>query len=143
MKIRYPLLAAVCILFPLLTAHAQLPVAGDGGPGPAKALHLTAELVSASPTIAPGGTLQTGLVITLDPHWHVYWINAGDSGQSPRIDWTLPPGITADPMQFPIPSRLPLGPLMDFGYENAVIFPVQFTAAKSSEDRARSISMRK
>jgi thiol:disulfide interchange protein DsbD len=131
MKIRYPLLVAVCILFPFLTAHAQLPVAGDGGPGPAKALHLTAELVSASPAIAPGGTLQTGLVITLDPHWHVYWINAGDSGQSPRVDWTLPTGITANPMQFPVPSRLPLGPLMDFGYENAVTFPIQFTADKS------------
>ena len=31
--------------------------------------------------------------------------------------WTLPEGITAGPMQFPAPKRLPLGPLMDFGYE--------------------------
>ena len=34
-------------------------------------------------------------------------------------------------MQFPIPSRLPLGPLMDFGYEDEVAFPVQLTAANS------------
>jgi thiol:disulfide interchange protein len=131
MRTRHSLLAAVCILFPLLTARAQLPVVGDGGPGPVKAQHLTAELVSASPTIAPGGTLQAGLVLTLDPHWHVYWINAGDSGEPPKITWTLPAGITASPMQFPIPSRLPLGPLMDFGYENVAAFPVQITAAKS------------
>ena len=26
-------------------------------------------------------------------------------------------------MQFPIPERLPLGPLMDFGYEDEVAFP--------------------
>jgi thiol:disulfide interchange protein DsbD len=32
-------------------------------------------------------------------------------------------------MQFPIPSRLPLGPLMDFGYEDSVAFPVQLTAS--------------
>ncbi|WP_348268609.1 protein-disulfide reductase DsbD family protein [Edaphobacter paludis] len=131
MRIRYSLLAAVCILFPILTAHAQLPVAGDGGPGPVKAQHLTAELVSASSTIAPGGTVQAGLVLTLDPHWHVYWINAGDSGEPPKITWTLPAGVTASPMQFPVPSRLPLGPLMDFGYENVAAFPVQLTAAKS------------
>jgi thiol:disulfide interchange protein len=111
-------------------ATAQIQVVGDGGPGPVKAQHLTAELVSLSPTIAPGETLQVGLVLTLEEHWHVYWINAGDSGEPPKITWTLPPGITAGPMKFPIPTRLPLGPLMDFGYEDSVAFPVLLTASK-------------
>src|SRR3984885_10358837 len=123
------LLFACALLF-LAPAHAQLQVVGDGGPGPVKAQHLTAELVALSPSIAPGGTLQVGLVLTLEEHWHVYWINAGDSGEPPKITWTLPPGITAGPMQFPIPSRLPLGPLMDFGYEDSVAFPVLLSAAK-------------
>lgn len=131
MKIRYSLLAAVCLLFLLPTVHAQLPVVGDGGPGPAKSQHLTVQLVSASPTIAPGGTLQAGLSFTLDPHWHVYWLNAGDAGEPPKITWTLPAGATAGPLQFPIPQRLPNEPLMDFGYENAVTFPILFTATKS------------
>jgi thiol:disulfide interchange protein len=124
------LLLACASLF-LAPARAQLQVVGDGGPGPIKAQHLTAELVSLSPDIAPGGTLQVGLVLTLEEHWHVYWINAGDSGEPPKITWTLPEGITAGPMLFPIPSRLPLGPLMDFGYEDEVAFPVQLTAASS------------
>jgi thiol:disulfide interchange protein len=123
------LLACTFLFYP--SANAQLPVVGDGGPGPVKAQHLTAELVSLAPAIAPGGTLQVGLVLTLEEHWHVYWINAGDSGEPPKITWTLPDGITAGPMQFPIPSRLPLGPLMDFGYEDEVAFPVQLTAASS------------
>lgn len=131
MKIRYPLLAAVCLLFLLPTAHAQLPVAGDGGPGPAKSQHLTVQLVSASQTIAPGGTLQAGLAFTLDPHWHVYWLNAGDAGEPPKITWTLPAGVAAGSLQFPIPQRLPNEPLMDFGYENSVTFPILFTATKS------------
>jgi thiol:disulfide interchange protein len=109
--------------------HAQLAAVGDGGPGPVKAQHLTAELVSLGPAIAPGGTQEVGLVLTMDEHWHVYWANAGDSGQPPRITWTLPNGITAGAMQFPIPSRLPLGPLMDFGYEDLVAFPVSISAA--------------
>ncbi|MCU1248918.1 MAG: Protein-disulfide reductase [Edaphobacter sp.] len=125
------LLLVACALLLHLPANAQLQVVGDGGPGPVKAQHLTAELVSLAPTIAPGGTLQAGLVLTLEEHWHVYWINAGDSGEPPKITWTLPDGITAGPMQFPIPSRLPLGPLMDFGYEDEVAFPVQLTAASS------------
>jgi thiol:disulfide interchange protein len=110
-------------------ASAQIQVVGDGGPGPVKAQHLTAELVSLAPGIAPGGTLQVGLTLTLEEHWHVYWVNAGDSGEPPKIKWTLPDGITAGPMQFPIPERLPLGPLMDFGYEDGVTFPVLLTAA--------------
>ncbi len=111
-------------------ALGQLQVVGDGGPGPVKAQHLTAELTSLSPAIAPGGTVHAGLVLTLEEKWHVYWKNAGDSGEPPKITWTLPSGITAGPMQFPIPSRLPLGPLMDFGYEDEVAFPVTITAAK-------------
>lgn len=125
------LFAAVCLLFLLTTAHAQFPVVGDGGPGPVKAQHLTVQLVSASPTIAPGGTLQAGLAFTLDPHWHVYWINAGDAGEPPKITWTLPSGLAAGDLQFPIPQRLPNGPLMDFGYENSVTLPILFTASKS------------
>jgi thiol:disulfide interchange protein len=124
------LLLACAFLFQP-SANAQLQVVGDGGPGPVKAQHLTVELVSASPNIAPGGTLQAGLVFTLEEHWHVYWINAGDAGEPPKITWTLPDGITAGAMQFPIPSRLPLGPLMDFGYEDEVAFPVQLTAAST------------
>ncbi len=113
------------------SAHAQLQEVGDGGPGPVKSQHLTAELVSLAPTIAPGGTQQVGLVLTLEEKWHVYWLNAGDAGEPPKITWTLPPGITAGPMQFPIPTRLPNGPLMDFGYEDEAAFPVLVTAGKS------------
>jgi thiol:disulfide interchange protein len=134
MKICRPihvLLLAACAFLSQPAARAQLQSVGDGGPGPVKAQHLTAELVTLSPTIAPGGTVQAGLVLTLEEHWHVYWLNAGDSGEPPHIKWTLPPGITAGPMQFPIPSRLPLGPLMDFGYEDSVAFPVLLTASSS------------
>ncbi len=124
------LAALLALALPLL-AHAQLQEAGDGGPGPVKSQHLTAELVSLAPAIAPGGTQQVGLVLTLEEKWHVYWMNAGDAGDPPKITWTLPAGITAGPMQFPIPSRLPNGPLMDFGYEDSVAFPVLLTAARS------------
>lgn len=124
-------LLLICALLAGTFASAQIQPVGDGGPGPVKAQHLTAELVSLAPSIAPGGTLEVGLVITLEEKWHVYWINAGDSGEPPKINWTLPRGITAGPMRFPIPMRLPLGPLMDFGYEDEVAFPVQLTAAKN------------
>jgi len=114
-----------------VNVRAQIAMVGDGGPGPVKAQHLKAELVALGPAIAPGGMQQVGLALTLDKGWHVYWINPGDSGEPPKIAWTLPTGITAGQMQFPSPKRLPLGPLMDFGYEDEVAFPVTIFAAST------------
>jgi thiol:disulfide interchange protein DsbD len=122
-------LGSILLSLPFSCAQAQIVEVGDGGPGPVKAQHLTAELTSLSPQIAPGGTQTIGLVLTIEEHWHVYWINAGDSGEPPAVKWTLPQGLSVGAMQFPPPERLPLGPLMDFGYEDQVAFPMQLTAA--------------
>jgi len=80
-----------------------------------------------------GNPTEAGLYFKLESGWHVYWKNAGDSGEPPRIKWTLPEGITAGPLQFPAPKRLPLGPLMDFGYEDEVLFPLTFSTDKTAK----------
>jgi thiol:disulfide interchange protein len=94
----------------------------------AKALHLTVRLLPLADGVQPGGDLDVGLVFHLERGWHVYWVNAGDSGEPPTIKWNLPQGITASAMQFPAPKRLPLGPLMDFGYDGEVLFPMKLHA---------------
>lgn len=90
----------------------------------AKADHLEVQLLVPEGAIIPGQPFHAGLYFKLEPQWHVYWVNAGDSGEPPRIHWQLPDGITAGPMQYPTPKRLPLGPLMDYGYEGEVLFPM-------------------
>ncbi|MGD0155440.1 MAG: thioredoxin family protein [Terracidiphilus sp.] len=97
----------------------------------ANAAHLQVQLVFPHEQLYPGGTNAAGLYFKLEPGWHVYWQNAGDSGEPPKIQWTLPSGVTAGALQFPAPRRLPLGPLMDFGYENEVLFPFSFQVADS------------
>ncbi len=96
----------------------------------ATASHLRVEL------LVPGSNLyggnegnQAGLYFKLDPGWHVYWENPGDAGEPPSIHWTLPKGITAGPLEFPAPERLPVGPLMDYGYPNDVLFPFKLHVA--------------
>lgn len=100
----------------------------------AGAPHVHVQLVLPQDELFPGGNNQVGLYFKLEPGWHVYWKNAGDSGEPPHIKWTLPDGVTAGPMQFPPPKRLPLGPLMDFGYENEVLFPLQLQVAPTVKD---------
>lgn len=99
----------------------------------ADAAHLHVQLVASNQALPIGQPVNAGLYFKLEPGWHVYWQNAGDSGEPPKISWMLPAGITAGPMQFPAPKRLPLGPLMDFGYENEVLFPFTLTASPQAQ----------
>lgn len=106
------------------TLGCLLVLCARGSPQPVRSQHLTVELVTESSTISPNQDFLAGLHFILDKGWHIYWINAGDAGQPPRMDWQLPGGITAGALQFPAPQRLPLGPLMDFGYQNEVLLPI-------------------
>ncbi len=126
-------IASLLVAAGAVCAAAQNAEVGDGGPGPYKALHLSVELTSLGRQVAPGGQLQAGLLFTVEEHWHVYWVNAGDSGEPPVIHWILPDGITAGPLQFPPPQRLPLGPLMNYGYEDHVAYPITLSAAPSTK----------
>jgi len=79
-----------------------------------------ASLVADADSVEAGGEIRVGVKFVLDPHWHVYWKNPGDSGQPPSIRWTLPPGITASAIDWPVPVRIPAPPLVTFGYEGEV-----------------------
>jgi thiol:disulfide interchange protein len=126
MRTRFLLLLLVILTAPsLLRSEAT-----TAAPQPtATAAHLTVQMVVPPAQIYPGQNFTAGLYFKLEPGWHIYWINAGDSGEAPSIHWALPDGIKADAMQFPAPKRLPLGPLMDFGYENEVLFPIPLHVA--------------
>lgn len=78
--------------------------------------HLRAELVSEAAMVAPGRPFWVALRYGLQPGWHTYWHNPGDSGEDPRIRWTLPEGFSAGEIQWLPPQRLPVGPLMNHGY---------------------------
>jgi thiol:disulfide interchange protein DsbD len=99
----------------------------------ADAPHVRVELMVLPQTLGRGTPTQAGLYFKLEPGWHVYWRNPGDAGLPPHIRWTLPEGVTAGGLQFPAPKRLPLGPLMDFGYEDEVLFPLTLNVAQTAK----------
>ena len=93
--------------------------------------HVHVQLIAPDAQLHPGAN-NAGLYFKLESGWHVYWKNPGDAGEPPHIKWTLPQGITAGAIHYPIPKRLPLGPLMDFGYEDEVLFPFQVNVASAA-----------
>jgi thiol:disulfide interchange protein DsbD len=108
----------------LLAAPASAPAQAQG-------MKVHARLVAETHAIAPGGTTTIALVETIAPGWHTYWKNPGDAGAPTRIQWTLPDGWTVDPIQWPRPKRLPVGPLMDYGYEGILWLPMTLHAPAS------------
>lgn len=85
--------------------------------------HVTAQLVAEQTAVQPGQSLRVGLKIDHEPHWHTYWRNPGDSGLPTTVNWTLPPGAHISDIQWPAPHRLPVGPLVNYGYENQLLLP--------------------
>lgn len=76
---------------------------------------------------AAGGTISMGLLQVMQPEWHTYWRNPGESGEPTTMAWTLPPGFTAGEMRWPHPERIPYGELANYGYSERVLLPVDIT----------------
>ncbi len=91
--------------------------------------HTTVELVSQYEASAPGTTQWIGILFKPRDGWHVYWKNPGDSGLPPRAEFSASPeGSRFGPLEFPIPDRIPYGPLVNYGYEGDVLYPANWTA---------------
>ncbi|MDE2615459.1 MAG: thioredoxin family protein [Burkholderiales bacterium] len=86
------------------------------------------ELLAHAPEgVSPGQPVWVGLQIQHQEHWHSYWKNPGDSGLPTELAWTLPPGVQAGDIAWPIPKKLPVGPLVNYGYEGTLLLAVPLT----------------
>ena len=100
---------------------------------PVSTPHVQAELVSRHESVRPGRPAEIALRLKIIDHWHTYWQNPGDSGLPTRLTWSLPAGYSTGPIQWPYPKKLPLGPLMNFGYEGEVLHQVQLNVPATAK----------
>jgi DsbC/DsbD-like thiol-disulfide interchange protein len=105
--------------------------------------HVKLELVSEQDALVPGKDLWLGFRFDLQDEWHTYWINPGDSGEAPRIEWQLPAGFQAGAIRWPYPERLSTPPFADYGYEHQVLLmaPVR-PPAQLQEGETQKIAAR-
>jgi thiol:disulfide interchange protein DsbD len=98
-----------------------------------------AELVVHAPKgIQAGETFWLGLHLEHQPHWHTYWQNPGDSGLPTRLQWQLPNGLQAGDIAWPLPKKIPIGSLANYGYEGALLLAVPVTASADFKGGAQT-----
>lgn len=105
------LLAALAFVRPGLAAESE--VAGTE--------RVQVRLLSDVSAVAPGAPFTVALDQRIIPGWHTYWKNPGDSGLPTEIDWILPEGSSAGPIQWPFPHRFDVGPITNYGYSDQVL----------------------
>ena len=115
------------LAFRALCAASAFALAAAVPAAPVRTGHVEAELVAAKTALMPGEPLTVALRLGIDKGWHTYWKNPGDSGLPTTLEWKLPDGVKAGPIEWPAPQLLPAGPLLNYGYENEVLHLVTLT----------------
>ncbi|WP_066780564.1 protein-disulfide reductase DsbD domain-containing protein [Sphingomonas sp. CCH5-D11] len=83
----------------------------------AQTRHVAIDLVAENVRPAAGSTVTLAFDSRPEPHWHGYWQNPGDAGVETQLKWTLPKGVRAGALRYPVPQRLIVGGLMNYVYE--------------------------
>ena len=90
------------------------------------------EMLIESNSMNPGDEMLIGFKFTLNPGWHTYWENPGDAGEGASIKWNLPNDVNASEILWPGPERIPVEPLMTFGYEDEVVLLTKIFTSKAT-----------
>ncbi|HTO52312.1 MAG TPA: protein-disulfide reductase DsbD domain-containing protein [Myxococcota bacterium] len=107
-----PVARAVLSAAVLATASPALASSRDAIPVPATAVAVAAPdavkprvevrlLIDATP--APGRVARVGALFRLDPGWHLYWRNPGESGLPTNVSWQVDGGEVG-PLAWPAPE---------------------------------------
>lgn len=88
----------------------------------------TLTLVADTTAVQAGKPFTAGVRVELDPEWDIYWQFVGDIGLATKIDWELPPGFKAGPLQWPLPvAHLATGDFLNYVYLNETLLFAEIT----------------
>src|SRR5262245_60319335 len=114
------LFTVLLLMFAAGPAFAQAVVTTD---------NVRADLLADVGAVKPGEPFWVGLRQTIRPKWHTYWKNPGESGLPTEIKWTLPPGVTAEPIVWPTPRLYDIGGIINYGFQDETMLLVRITPA--------------
>lgn len=100
---------------------------------PVRDQYVEVRLISDLSTVAPGSVLRVGIEYRMDPDWHIYWRNPGESGLPPEHTWELPEGVTVGPILWPPPERYEVDGMVTYVYHDRVLLVQELRLPESLE----------
>ncbi len=133
-------MALVALLWAVV-GQAALPASAQGSSGKDSEgrPRVHAALLVDAAQVKPGDTFRVGVRFRMEPGWHIYWKNPGESGLATEVSWDAP-GVTVGALRWPFPStfRTPDGFITTHGYKDEVLL---FTEARVSEQAAGQVTV--
>jgi DsbC/DsbD-like thiol-disulfide interchange protein len=81
-----------------------------------------------------GAVLLGGIAFQIQPGWHTYWRNPGDSGVPPRFDFARSENIEAVTILWPAPTKFADGAGgTSIGYQKQVVLPLRIVAKNADK----------
>jgi len=120
------LLLALLLIVPTLSWS-------NAGGSPAVQMNLIQE----EQTIQPGQPFWVAVHFKMEEGWHIYWKNPGDVGVPVSVNWQLPPGFKAGPLQWPFPEKFTTADMIGFGYPKEVVLLSQIMPPDDLQSETR------
>lgn len=93
--------------------------------------HVQASLLAEVKTVKPGESFDVGVFLQIDPEWHIYWENPGESGSPTVAKISGPAGVTIGAVRYPLPMAFTQpGDIKGFGYEDQVMLIARVSVPK-------------
>ncbi len=103
---------------------------------------VTARIILAQDGVPQGTETLSGAVeLRLESGWKTYWRSPGEVGLPPSFNWDGSSNLKDAKHLWPAPKRFRAFGIENFGYEDRVAFPVQFTLDKPGQPVRLALSL--
>jgi len=103
--------------------------------------HTRVQLVTTVDSVAPGSTFWIGLRYQMDPEWHIYWKNYGETGIETQVEWNLPDDWQVGPIQWPVPERHDYEGIISYVYHDDVVLYAEVTVPDHWSGEGETVSL--
>jgi len=139
-----PIKAFLSLLYLALLSQSQLNAEEKNAEE--KTIGVEVELLAEVNAIVPGKSFQIGLRIRHEKGFHTYWQNPGIVGFATQLNWQLPEGFEAGPIQWPYPEQVDMSGHPAHGFHRDILLLTTITppaqlAAKNITLRAQAVWM--
>lgn len=81
--------------------------------------------------IIPGKPFKIYVDFNMEPGWHIYFKDPGQSGMPTKVEWTFPQGFTAQPLSWPQAETFKEAGIVTYGYSSKVRLSTTVMPSKS------------